>query len=251
MTIETAEDLIYLKEIGRIVALAIRTMSEAIQPGITTLELDRIGLQVLEENGARSAPQLMYDFPGVTCISINHKVAHGIPDQYCLQAGDLINIDVSAEKNGYFGDSGSSFVVAPASSQRQNLCKAGQKILSKAISKARHGAPLNIIGKTIEREAKRMGYSVIRNLGSHGVGRSLHEEPKFIAPYSDPSDHRVLTEGMVITIEPFISTGAIEVDQASDGWTLYTKPQFDTVQFEHSMVITRGSPLILTPFTAA
>lgn len=240
------EQIAALKAIGQIVAMVLKTMGEAIEPGITTKELDQLGARLLSEAGAQSAPQLMYQFPGATCISINHKVAHGIPGAYRLQPGDLVNIDVSAEKDGYFGDTGSSFIVPPASPERQFLCKAGRFILKKAIEQVRHGRPLNIIGKTIEKEATKRGLTVIRNLGSHGVGSSLHEEPRFIPSFSDPSDHRMLTEGMVITIEPFISTGAESVEQHADGWTLYTAPGFDTVQYEHSLIVTRGKPIVLT-----
>lgn len=246
MTLKTAQDLVALREIGQIVAQVLKQMGQALEPGMTTLELDQLGERLLTEAGARSAPRLMYKFPGATCISVNHKVAHGIPGDNVLQAGDLVNIDVSAEKNGYFGDNGSSFNVPPAQPQRERLCRDGQVILKRALAQARHGRPLNLIGKTIESEARSRGYTVIRNLGGHGVGRTLHEEPSFISPYFDPADKRMLKEGMVVAIEPFISTGANAVEQDKDGWTLYTDPKYDTVQFEHSIVIQRGRPIILT-----
>lgn len=246
MTIKNAAERAALQAVGAIVAEALKTMGESLQAGMTTAELDAIGAEILNSRGARSAPQLCYDFPGATCISVNHKVAHGIPGSDVLKEGDLVNIDVSAEKDGFFGDTGASFCVGKASPERQRLCREGRKVLNKAIAQVRHGKPLNIIGKTLEREARKRGYTLVRNLGSHGVGRSLHEEPSFIAPYNDPNDHRMLVEGMVITIEPFLSTGATEVAQAQDGWTLFTPRHFDTVQFEHSMIVTRGKALILT-----
>ncbi len=246
MTIETAEERAALQAIGAIVAEALQTMGEALRPVLRTAALDAIGAEVLRSHGARSAPQLCYGFPGATCISVNHRVAHGIPGKTVLRSGDLVNIDVSAEKDGFFGDTGASFCVGAASPRREKLCRDGRKVLAKAIAAVRHGRPLNIIGQTLEREARKRGYTLVQNLGSHGVGRSLHEEPGFIAPFHDPDDRRQLVEGMVITIEPFLSTGATLVKQARDGWTLYTEPEYDTVQFEHSLVVTRGQPLILT-----
>lgn len=247
MIIKNDAELEALKEIGLIVAEVLYKMGLAVEPGISTRELDAMGLRWLTEAGAQSAPQAVYKFPGATCISINHRVAHGIPDKTCLRAGDLVNIDVSAVKNSFFGDTGSSFCVPPAQPKRAELCRIGREILDLAIAEVSPGRPVNIIGKTISHEAQKRGYTVIRNLGSHGVGRSLHEEPSFIAPYYDANDNRMLKAGMVITIEPFVSTGGKEVKQERDGWTLSTHKRYDTVQYEHSMVIQEGGALILTP----
>jgi methionyl aminopeptidase len=246
MTIETMLELENLKVIGKIVAETIKIMSRSIEPGMTARELDNIGRQYLDSKGARSAPELVYNFPGATCISINNEVAHGIPNSRIINKGDLINIDVSAELNGYFADSGASFIVPPFSREKQELCRATRQTLNRAIEEARAGQPVNIIGKTIERHARKTGYTVIRNLGSHGVGRGLHEEPKFIAPYYDKNDRRMLKEGMVITIEPFLSNGAVYVEQANDGWTLKTEKNFISAQYEHTMVITKKNPILIT-----
>lgn len=246
MIIKNDQELEKLKAIARVVAHVRDRMGRAIEPGMTTLELDNIGRQMLDAAGARSAPELCYKFPGATCISVNHQVAHGIPGAYVLQPGDLVNIDVSAEKDGFFGDTGASFCLDPVSDQRKRLCREGYKLLMKATEEVRTGKPVNRIGWRLQKDARKLGYSLIQNLGSHGVGRSLHEEPTFIAPYPDPKEHRVLQEGMVITIEPFLSTGATEVDQLADGWTLATHERFDTVQYEHTMVVTRRGPMILT-----
>jgi methionyl aminopeptidase len=246
MTIETLSDLENLKIIGRIVARTIKLMGEVLEPGMTSRELDDIGRKYLESFGARSAPELVYNFPGATCISINDEIAHGIPGARIINAGDLVNIDVSAELNGYFADSGSSFIVPPVSREKKDLCRATKQALNKAIDEVRAGIPLNIIGKTIEKHARKSGYTIIRNLGSHGVGRGLHEEPGFIAPYYDPTDKRILKEGMVITIEPFLSNGAEFVDEANDGWTLKTERNFISAQYEHTMVITKKKPILIT-----
>lgn len=245
MSIDTPEDLEGLRKIGKIVADCLREMQRAAEPGMTTAELDAIGRQFLDDHGARSAPELTYDFPGATCISVGHAAAHGIPDGTKIEQGMLMNIDVSAELDGYFGDTGGSFVVGEASSKQRRLLQATLKARKQGIAAAIAGRPLNGIGRAIEKVAKQKGYTVIRNLGSHGVGRALHEEPKFIASFDNPRERRRLEEGMVITIEPFLSTGAQMVQDGGDGWTLLT-PDHWTAQFEHTIVITKNEPIVLT-----
>jgi methionyl aminopeptidase len=246
MSIGNENDLIALRKIGRIVAQCLQYMGSKLEPGITTLELDRLGQAFLEKYGARSAPRLVYNFPGSTCISVNEEAAHGLPGTRILGAGDLVNIDVSAELDGYFADTGGSFIIPPESNVKRNLCLATQRALEMALRTAKAGQPLNSIGRAIEKEALRNNLTVIENLGSHGVGRALHEEPDFIPGYYDPDDRRILRETQVITIEPFLSTGATEVFDAGDGWTLSTDKGFFTAQYEHTLVITKGKPLIMT-----
>lgn len=246
MTIETQNDLEGLKRIGRIVSLVLHEMLEKIEPGMTTGELDAIGAALLESHGARSAPQITYDFPGATCISVNEEAAHGIPGARRIEPGDVVNVDVSAELGGYFADTGGTRVVPPASDVALRLCHATRMALEGAMQEATAGARINRIGKAIERVAKQHRFRIIRNLGSHGVGRALHEEPEHIAGYFVAEDRRVLKEGMVITIEPFLSTRTTMVEQASDGWTLYGPAGTRSAQYEHTMVITRGSPIIVT-----
>ncbi len=246
MTIEHEHDLTGLSRIGRIVADCLQLMSRSLEPGMTTRELDGIGERFLASHGAKSAPKVTYKFPGSTCISINHEVAHGIPGDQRIKAGDLVNIDVSAELGGYFADTGGSTVVPPSPAKADNLLAGTRAALRAAMAEARADRPLNGIGRAIEKTAASYKLSLIRNLGSHGVGRALHEAPEFIAPYYDPRDRRMLRAGMVITIEPFLSTGAREALEAKDGWTLYTDKRFLSAQFEHTMVITRGDPIIMT-----
>lgn len=246
MSIQSENDLIALRKIGKIVAQCLQYMGSRLEPGITTLELDQLGQAFLEKHGARSAPQLVYNFPGATCISVNEEAAHGIPGAKKLNAGDLVNIDVSAELDGFFADTGGSFIIPPESVVKANLCLATKRALEMAMRAATAGQPLNLIGRAIEKEALRNGLTVIENLGSHGVGRGLHEEPEFIPGYYDPKDKRILKENQVITIEPFLSTGAREVFDTGDGWTLATSKKYLTAQYEHTMVITKGKPLIMT-----
>ena len=246
MTIETEDDVTALKRIGRIVSLVLQEMLDAAEPGMTTRELDALGEQLLERHGARSAPRLTYDFPGATCISINEEAAHGIPGDRVIRAGDVLNVDVSAELGGYFADTGGTKVVPPSNPQKTRLCHATRTALAQAMKQARAGQPLNGIGAAIERTAKSYGFKIIENLGSHGVGRALHEAPEHIAGYFDASDKRILAEGMVITIEPFLSTKSRVVNETSDGWTLVGVQGNLSAQYEHTMIITRGEPIVVT-----
>lgn len=246
MTIETQDDVIALKRIGRIVSLVLRQMLDAAEPGMTTRELDLLGERLLDEHGARSAPRLTYDFPGATCISINEEAAHGIPGDRVIRAGDVLNVDVSAELGGYFADTGGTRVVPPTTPQKTRLCHATRTALDEAMKSARAGMPINGIGAAIERTAKAYGFKVIENLGSHGVGRALHEEPEHIAGYHDPADRRLLEEGMVITIEPFLSTKSRVVSETGDGWTLAGVRGNLSAQYEHTMIITQAAPIVVT-----
>ncbi len=246
MSINSEKDLEALRKIGRIVARCLQHMQSKLEPGITTQELDALGGQFLSVNGARSAPKLTYNFPGHTCISVNEEAAHGIPGSKVLKAGDLVNIDVSAELDGYFADTGGSAIIPPESQLHQRICTAAKRALECAMLEARAGARLNRIGYAIETEAVRNGFTVIENLGSHGVGRALHEAPGFIAGYYDKRDKRILKKNQVITIEPFVSSGAREVFEKGDGWTLLTNPGVFTAQYEHTIVITEHAPLIMT-----
>lgn len=246
MTIETHDDVVALQRVGRIVSSTLQTMLDAARPGMTTRELDAIGARLLADQGARSAPQLTYGFPGATCISINEEAAHGVPGERVIRAGDVLNVDVSAELDGYFADTGGTVVVPPTTPQKTRLCHATRVALAEAMKSARAGRPIRGIGAAIERTARAYGFQVIENLGSHGVGRALHEAPEHIAGYFDPSDRRVLHEGMVITIEPFLSTRSRTVTETADGWTLAGPRGNLSAQYEHTMIITQGAPIVLT-----
>lgn len=246
MTIETEDDITALKRIGRIVSLVLHEMLDTARPGMRTRELDALGAALLAQHGARSAPQLTYNFPGATCISINEEAAHGIPGDRVIRAGDVLNIDVSAELDGYFADTGGTRVVPPGNPVKTRLCHATRQALAAAMQQARAGMPIRGIGAAIERTARAYGFKVIENLGSHGVGRALHEAPEHIAGYHDPHDQRLLHEGMVITIEPFLSTKSRIVEEAADGWTLVGAPGNLSAQYEHTMIITKGEPIVVT-----
>lgn len=248
MVVSSDDELEKLREIGRICANTIRVMAAAMEPGMTTGELDLIGRRYLEGQGARSAPEFCYQFPGATCISVNEEVAHGIPGQRMIAAGDLVNIDVSAFKDGYFGDTGASFGVAPMAARTSRLLRDGKRALSKGLAQVRTGARYAAIGEVIGKFAQKNGYTLIRNLASHGVGKSLHEDPSEIATWPDRHEKRLMKEGQVFTVEPFLSLGATVADgnDDEDAWTLYAYPRALTVQFEHTVVVSRNGPLILT-----
>lgn len=246
MTIESQADIVALQRIGRIVSLVLHKMLDSIEPGMTTRELDAIGERLLSGHGARSAPQLAYSFPGFTCISVNEEAAHGVPGCRIIKAGDLVNVDVSAELDGYFADTGGTRIVPPASPIKTKLCHATRTALTEAIKVARAGQPINRIGRAIENIAKTHHLRVIENLGGHGVGRAIHEEPEHILGYYDAYDHRVLKEGMVIAIEPFLSTKSRTVSETDDGWTLAGMPSNLSAQYEHTLIVTRGEPIIVT-----
>ncbi|MFE4711883.1 type I methionyl aminopeptidase [Paenibacillus sp. NPDC056722] len=246
MICNTAKDLEGLKAAGKVVGYTIAEMKKSVVPGMTTRELDEIGAKILKEAGAASAPQVTYNFPGATCISINEEVAHGIPGSRVIQAGDLINIDVSAELNGYYGDAGVSFQLPPYNEKLQHLCRSTEETMMSVINHLRAGMKVNEIGRVMESEARKRGYRVIRNLCSHGIGKSLHDKPNEILPYYEPRITTVLKEGQVLTVEPFLSTGAEYVDPQADGWTLSVADDSRVAQYEHTIIVTKGEPVILT-----
>lgn len=246
MTIENEDQLEKLRVVGNLVARTLAAMGEALEPGMTTKELDDFGRALLEKEGARSAPELTYNFPGATCISVGPDCAHGIPGDTVVKAGDLINIDVSAELDGYFGDTGASFAVPPITKRVERLCRDGRRAMWAGIRSVQPGARLNEVGRSIERFAEKNGYSLVRNLASHGVGRSLHDDPREIPTWYEPRDRRTIPEGLVFTIEPFLSLGADWVEELDDGWTLRPPQRQATVQYEHTLVATRNGPLVLT-----
>lgn len=246
MTIDSEDDLEKLRTVGNLVARTLSAMGAALEPGMTTRELDDIGRALLEREGARSAPEVTYNFPGATCISVGPDCAHGVPGATAIKAGDLVNIDVSAELDGFFGDTGASFAVPPVARKIERLCRDGRRAMWSGIRAVKPGARLNEVGRAIEAFADRNGYSLVRNLASHGVGRSLHDEPAEIPTWYEARDRRTIQEGLVFTIEPFLSLGADWVEEMDDGWTLRPAGREPTVQYEHTLVATRQGPVILT-----
>lgn len=246
MTIEHNDDVVGLRRAGAVVAEALREAQKAVRPGVSTAELDAIGRDVMRRHGAKSAPNAAYGFPGATCISVNDEIAHGIPShQRVLRDGDLVNVDVSVELDGYWADAGASFAVGEVSGRRRRLLHAAERARNDAIAKARAGTPLSDLARAVERRARRHGFRVVKNLGGHGVGRFIHEPPH-VSNTVAGAERRRLWEGLVMTIEPFLTTGATFAEEAADGWTLRTPDGSVGAQFEHTLIVTRGEPIIVT-----
>lgn len=248
MTITSEEELERLKAIGRICAVARDAMAAALRPGITTAELDEVGRRILDENGAQSAPIVTYDFPGTTCISVNEEIAHGIPGDRVIGAGDLVNIDVSAVKDGVYADTGASYLVPDGDPKLAKLCRDGKRAMWLGIRAVRPNTSYADIGMAIGTFAKKNGYTLIRNLASHGVGDSLHDEPGEIPTWPDRAERRRIAEGQVFTVEPFLSLGGRLAEQmyADDEWTLAAEGNAFTVQYEHTIVATRRGAVVVT-----
>ncbi|MBE8719289.1 type I methionyl aminopeptidase [Sphingobacterium pedocola] len=247
MIISNDKELREMKLVSEVVSFTLMEMQNFAAPGMSTQELDDYGATILARYGARSAPSLTYDFPGSTCISINNEVAHGVPSaSRIIEEGDLLNIDVSAELNGYWSDNGGSIIVGRDIYGHSPLLEASRYILDGAIARIRGGVRINAIGQYIETFAGKRGYSVIKNLAGHGLGRALHESPDNILNYYDPSDKRRFRKGSVVAIETFITTGSTLAIQQADGWTLLGNKAGFAVQHEHTIVVTDGEPIVLT-----
>ncbi|MCO6462209.1 MAG: type I methionyl aminopeptidase [Saprospiraceae bacterium] len=247
MIINSEKDLEGMKRVSEVAARILREMRLYCRPGISTKELDIYGAKLMKSEGARSAPLLAYRFPGFTCISVNEVAAHGIPsDRVILRDGDLVNIDVSVELGGFWADNGGSFVLGDSLQAHDELVDASKNILQEAIARIRHGYRLSALGGFIEQKAAALGYLVIKNLTGHGVGRSLHEEPREIANFREMMNFRRFKEGQVVAIETFISTKSNFAVTQPDGWSLVGNHGGFVAQHEHTLVVTKSQPLILT-----
>jgi methionyl aminopeptidase len=245
MSIQEPEEMAGMRAAGAVVRLMLDAMKAAVRPGITTAELDEVGGAVMRQQGAQSAPALVYGFPGVSCISLNEEAVHGIPGPRALQAGDLVKLDVTVEKDGFMADAAVTVPVGEVTKERQNLVACAERAFAKAMLVARAGFRVWEIGGAVEREVRRSGFSVIRDLAGHGIGRTIHEEPR-IPNYPEPGANQVLTEGLVITVEPIIAAGSGRAFLAKDKWTMITADRRPSAHYEHTLVITKGAPLLLT-----
>ena len=247
MSIKSDAELQGMKAASDAVAIALAEMIKYAAPGMSTKELDDYGKKMLKKYGAISAPMKTYNFPGCTCISVNNEAAHGIPRKnVILKEGDLVNIDVSAVLKGYCGDNGSSFILGNDIHNLQPLVDASQDILMKTIKMLKPGIKLCTIGAFIEKAAKKKGYTTIKNLTGHGIGRQLHEAPHHIPCYNDRFNRKRIQKNAVIALETFISTGARYVDQQNDGWTFKARDGSFVAQHEHTLVVTDKGSVILT-----
>lgn len=245
MSIETPEQLDGMRTAGRIVRQMLNTMKRCVRPGVTTREIDEVGAEVMREEQANSAPALVYRFPGTSCISINDEAVHGVPGDRVVREGDLVKLDVTIEKNGFMADAAETVAAGATSQENQRLMACARRAFEKAMLVARVGFRVNEIGRVVEREVRQHGFSVIYELGGHGIGRSIHERP-FVPNFQDRRANQPLTDGLVITVEPIIAAGKSEIVTDPDGWTVRTLDGSPSAHYEQTIVITKSRPILLT-----
>src|SRR3954468_3054247 len=245
MSIGSPDDLTGMRRAGRVTALTLDALERRVPGGITTAPLDTVAAAVFKEHGARSAPAMVYNFPGHVLISVNDEIVHGIPGARALRRGDLVKLDVTVEMDGYFADAARTVIVGSAGATARRLAACVRAAFHAGASVARAGTPVKEIGRAVQTVVEREGFAVVRGLSGHGVGRTIHEEPTVPNTY-DRWQQDVLTDGLVITIEPMIAAGSSRPVESADGWTIRTADGSLAAHHEHTLLITRGEPLILT-----
>jgi methionyl aminopeptidase len=245
MSIRSQAELEKLRVIGRIVRRALDATAEAVRPGITTRELDEIGARVLAEAGAESAPPKVYGFPGALCISVNDEAIHGIPGERVVRSGDLVKLDLVAEKDGFYADAAVTVEAGETGETGRALVRCAESAFYRAVAVAQAGNRVSEIGRAIEQETRRRGFEVMRELCGHGVGRTIHEPPS-VPNFHDPRSRTRLTEGLVITIEPILAVGSGRGVLQPDRWTIRTADGSLAAHYEQTVVITKKSPVLLT-----
>jgi methionyl aminopeptidase len=234
-----------MKALGRLVGQALARLGAAALPGISTAELDEIGAAFLRKNDCRSAPQVFYGFPGFNCISVNEEIVHGVPGARTLAPGDVVKLDVTAERGGYVVDAAVTVILPPVSAEARALAACARSAFDKALAVARAGLRVAELGRAVETEVNRLGFAVLRELSGHGVGRAIHESPS-VPNYYSPMTRGTLAEGMVIALEPIVSAKPATAVHEADGWTIRTSNRSLAAHHEHTIVITAGAPRVLT-----
>jgi methionyl aminopeptidase len=245
MSIGSTADWKGLREAGRIVRDTLDALAEMARPGVSTGELDRAAARIFARNGARSAPALVYGFPGTVLVSINDEIVHGVPGDRPLSAGDVVKLDVTVEKNGYVADAAKTIVLDGGSDTAVRLTACAEAAFERALDAARADRLVSDISRAIEQEVLGQRFSVVDGLCGHGVGRTIHEPPTVPNRYMRMQRDR-LTEGLVIAIEPMICSGSGRIVEGTDGWTIRTADGSLAAHYEHTVVITRGRPLLFT-----
>ncbi|WP_075926123.1 type I methionyl aminopeptidase [Nocardiopsis sp. CNR-923] len=243
--VQTPETIERMRETGRIAARALQEVGKHVQPGVTTDELDRIGHEFLLDHGAYPSTLGYKGYPKSLCSSLNEVICHGIPDDTVISDGDIVNIDITAYKDGVHGDTNATFLAGDVSEENRLLVERTREATARAIRACRPGRRINVIGRVIESYARRFGYGVVRDFTGHGVGPEFHSG-LVIPHYDDPRADTVMVPGMTFTIEPMITLGGVEYDMWDDGWTAVTADRSWTAQFEHTLVITDSGAEILT-----
>ncbi|WP_345453979.1 type I methionyl aminopeptidase [Deinococcus aluminii] len=246
MTITDERDLKGMQRAGRVVAATLQALKAAVEPGVTPAQLDALAGEVFGRHGATSAPRQVYGAPVNVFVSVNDAIVHGLPTQRPLQPGDVVKLDVTPFVDGYVADAAITVVVPPASPLALRLIECAEAAFKAAMQVARAGRPVNAIGRAVEAEVTRRGFSLLRELQGHGVGRTIHEAPD-VPNFYHPANRAPLREGMVIAVEPMVSSGkAWRTRTRSDGWTISTRDGGLAAHYEHTVMITRRQPLILT-----
>lgn len=245
MSIETPQDLEGVTAASALVRDVLAQLIARVEPGVTTGALDAEAARLVKTAGARSAPKVVYGFPRTVLISVNDEIVHGIPGPRRIAPGDLVSIDVTLEIDGYIADAARSVVVGAGDATAHRLVACAEAAFEAALSVARAGVRVNEIGRAVEGVVTQQGFSVVAGLCGHGVGRSIHEPPE-VANEWNPRQSDVLSEGLVLTIEPMISAGSRRCVQDADGWTLRTRDGSLAAHHEETLIITRGRPVVLT-----
>jgi methionyl aminopeptidase len=243
---KSAEQVEKIRAAGKIAARAILLVGESAKPGVTTDELDKIAHEYIISQGAYPSTLGYRGFPKSCCTSLNEVICHGIPDDTVIQDGDILNVDITAYKDGFHGDSNVTFLIGNVSEEISLLVDRTRQSLERAIASVMPGRPINVIGRTIESFAKRFNYGVVRDFTGHGIGEAFHSG--LVIPHFDaaPNYSNTMEVGMVFTIEPMLTLGTHEWDLWDDNWTVTTKDKSITAQFEHTLVVTESGTEILT-----
>ncbi|MFF3926254.1 type I methionyl aminopeptidase [Paenibacillus lactis] len=243
--LKSSSEIEEMRKAGSIVAAFHQTIADMIRPGVTTLDIESFAVRFLKENGARAYTMGYNGYPFATCASVNDVIAHGFPNRKPLKEGDIVTIDIVAEADGWIGDSAWSYAVGEVSDEARNLMQVTKECLYLGIEKAVVGNRIGDVMHAVQTHAERNGFSVVRDLLGHGVGREMHEEPNY--PHvGNPGKGFRLKEGMVFTIEPMLNAGAPYMTIDADGWTARTADGSLSAQYEHTIAITADGPIILT-----
>ena len=243
--VQTPETIEAMREASKIAANALKEAGAAVAPGVTTDEVDRVAHEYMCDHGAYPSTLGYLGFTKSTCVSLNEIICHGIPDSTVIQEGDIVNIDVTAYKNGVHGDTNSTFLAGDVSEEHRLLVERTKEAMMRGIKVAKPGREINVIGRVIESYANRFGYNVVRDFTGHGVGPTFHNG-LVVLHYDSTAYRNVLEPGMTLTIEPMLNLGSLEYDIWPDDWTVQNRDGKFTAQFEHTIVITEDGNEILT-----
>eukprot|EP00746_Dinoflagellata_sp_MGD_P148186 gnl/MRDRNA2_/MRDRNA2_80437_c0_seq2.p1 gnl/MRDRNA2_/MRDRNA2_80437_c0~~gnl/MRDRNA2_/MRDRNA2_80437_c0_seq2.p1 ORF type:complete len:263 (-),score=22.26 gnl/MRDRNA2_/MRDRNA2_80437_c0_seq2:2017-2805(-) len=244
---KTDEEIELIRESSLLVGKTLAEVAKRIEPGVTTLQLDKVAEEFIRDNGAVPGFKGYNDFPNTLCASLNEMVVHGIPNDKPLEEGDIISLDCGVKKNGFYGDSAYTFQVGEVSEEVKKLLEVTKKSLYLAIEEAVAGKRIGDIGYAVQNHTESFGYGVVRELVGHGLGKNLHEKPE-VPNYGKRGRGLKLKEGLVIAIEPMINLGTREVTQAKDGWTIITADGKPSAHFEHDVAVRKGKADILSSF---